>query len=82
MRRRGERRQLLIPAQVDDIHFNGLNERPLPPAGHNYRLLKNLAVPVRLRTARSRRAAALVAVQLAQFWQHSPDGFSRSVRLL
>jgi hypothetical protein len=33
MRRRGERRQLLIPAQVDDIHFSGLNERPLPPAG-------------------------------------------------
>jgi hypothetical protein len=33
MRRRGERRQLLISAQVDDIHFSDLNERPLPPAG-------------------------------------------------
>jgi hypothetical protein len=29
-----------------------------------------------------RSSAALVAVQLAQFWQHPSDGFSRSVRLL
>ena len=29
-----------------------------------------------------RGSAALVSVELAQFWQHPSDGFSRSVRLL
>jgi hypothetical protein len=29
-----------------------------------------------------RSSAALVSVELAQFWQHSSDGFGRSVRLV
>jgi hypothetical protein len=29
-----------------------------------------------------RSSAALVSVQLAQFWQHPSDGFGRSLRFL
>jgi hypothetical protein len=37
---------------------------------------------IKNRSLSPRGSAALVSVQLTQFWQHSPDGFSRSVRLL
>jgi hypothetical protein len=37
---------------------------------------------IKNRSVSPRGSAALVSVQLKQFWQRSSDGFSRSVRLL